>query len=135
MTREQEIEQAIKENCLSSVSVIFFKMGAEWADAHQPQVAYLEHEIERLKSKLQAADDLNALLTAELEKAKSPWISVEDRLPKEEDPDDKGYSVSVIGLFSDGSVSKCFCSLEEGIWFIEGLTCDPPTHWMPIPEL
>ena len=45
-----------------------FKDGADWADAHNPEMAYLEHEIERLKSKLQAADDLNTLLTTELEK-------------------------------------------------------------------
>jgi len=60
-----------------------------------------------------------------------PWISVNERTP-EEDPDDKGYSVEVIGLFKDGRVSKCYCSIEEGIWFIEGLTCDKPTHWMPM---
>ena len=63
-----------------------------------------------------------------------PWINVLDNLP-EEDPDDKGYSVEVIGLFPDGRVSKCFCSMEEGIWFIEGLTCDKPTHWMPLPKV
>ncbi|MBR7154325.1 MAG: DUF551 domain-containing protein [Paludibacteraceae bacterium] len=63
-----------------------------------------------------------------------PLISVNDKLP-EEDPDDKGYSVEVIGLFQDGRVSKCFCSINEDIWFIEGLTCDKPTHWMPIPKV
>ena len=63
-----------------------------------------------------------------------PWISVNDKLP-DEDPDNKGYSVDVIGLFSDGSVCKCFCSMDENIWFIDGLTCDKPTHWMPIPEV
>lgn len=61
----------------------------------------------------------------------NPWIGIEERTP-DEDPDDKGYSVEVIGLFPDGRVSKCFCSMEEGIWFIEGLTCDKPTHWMPM---
>ena len=53
-----------------------------------------------------------------------PWISVNDKLP-EEDPDNKGYSVEVIGLFSDGSVCKCSCSIEEGIWFIGIITSDP----------
>lgn len=125
MTREQEIEQAIKENCLSSVSVIFFKMGAEWADAHQPQVAYLEHEIERLKSKLQAADDLNALLTAELEKAKSPWISVEDRLPKE----DGNY----LALFKRNNY-MCTLEFKNNYWKVAGYQSDI-THWMPIPKL
>ena len=64
----------------------------------------------------------------------SKWINVLDNLP-EEDPDDKGYSVEVIGHFPDGRVSKCFCSIEEDIWFIEGLTCDKPTHWMPMPQV
>lgn len=71
-----------------------FIAGAEWADSHptifnqcvneqspdylagyeqgrkdvNPEIAYLEHKIERLKSKLQAADDFNTLLTTELEK-------------------------------------------------------------------
>lgn len=63
-----------------------------------------------------------------------PWISVLERMPAE-DQDNKGYSVEVIGLFPDGSVSKCFCSIEEDIWFFEGLTCDKPTHWMPMPKL
>ena len=68
------------------------------------------------------------------EHPKSPWISVEERIP-EEDPNDKGYSVEVIGIFPCGNVSDCFCSIEEDIWFTKGLTCDRPTHWMPIPEL
>lgn len=63
-----------------------------------------------------------------------PWINALDNLP-EEDPDNKGYSVNVIGMFPDGRVSHCFCSIEEDVWFIKGLTCDRPTHWMPIPEL
>lgn len=62
-----------------------------------------------------------------------PWINVLDNLP-EEDPDGKGYSVEVIGLFPDGQVSKCFCSIEEDIWFFEGIPCDKPTHWMPMPK-
>ena len=63
-----------------------------------------------------------------------PWISVNDKLPGE-NPDNKGYSVEVIGLFSDGSVCKCYCSIEERIWFIGIITTDQPTHWMPIPEV
>ena len=63
-----------------------------------------------------------------------PWINVLERMPAE-DPDNKGYSVEVIGLFPDGRVSKCFCSIEEDIWFFEGLTCDKPTHWMPMPKV
>ena len=63
------------------------------------------------------------------------WISVEERLPKE-DKDNKGYSVEVIGLFLDGDVGKCYCGIEEGIWFfVDGWTCDRPTHWMPMPKL
>ena len=62
-----------------------------------------------------------------------PWISVKDRLP-DEDLFNRGYSVEVLGLFMDGNIriSHCYCSIEEGIWFFKGLTCDPPTHWTPI---
>lgn len=64
-----------------------------------------------------------------------PWISVEERLP-EEDPDFEDSSVEVIGLFSDGSISKCFRSLNDGIWFIGDIECEqPPTHWMPMPKV
>ena len=63
-----------------------------------------------------------------------PWISVNDKLPGE-NPDNKGYSVEVIGLFSDGSVCKWYCSIEERIWFMGIITTDQPTHWMPIPEV
>lgn len=63
-----------------------------------------------------------------------PWISVNDKLP-EEDTDNKGYSVDVIGLFSDGSICKCNCSIEDRIWFIGIIISNQPTHWMPIPEV
>ena len=61
------------------------------------------------------------------------WISVKDRLP-DEDLFNRGYSEEVVGLFMDGNIriSHCYCSIDEGIWFFKGLTCDPPTHWTPI---
>lgn len=75
MTREAQIRQTACDwlryyhpTCTQDMFVEAFRCGAEWADSHNPEIAYLEHEIERLKSKLQAADDLNTLLTMELEK-------------------------------------------------------------------
>lgn len=100
-----------------------------------------DEEIKELKERLKFADESIAdadkwiaKYKLELYKLRNPWIRVNDKLP-EEDPDDKGYSVEVLGLFPDGNTSKCFCSIEEGIWLIEGLTCDKPTHWTPIPQL
>lgn len=130
MTRRDEILQhAIECGCIEGTAEYYgFLQGAEWADAHQPQVVALEHEIEVLKSKLQAADDLNTLLTAELEKAKSQWISVEDRLPEinqvvltlgsEKNNED-------VRLLYRSPASRKFACLDY----------DEITHWMPIPEL
>ena len=99
MTRAEEIAEAIKERCRSSVAAVYFKCGAEWADAHQP----------------------------------SPWISVEERLPKKLEND----------CTSDYVLTKI-----EGprhVWYLvnkynydikawEG--CNNNTiQWMPIPTL
>lgn len=132
-----------------------FMAGAKWADAHptifnhcvneqspdylagyeqgkkdaNPEIAALEYEIERLKSKVQAADDFNTLLTVELEKAKSPWISVEDRLPEE---------ALVIARYGD---ILAFSSYMLGKWTVvcsvmgHPSIYSTPTHWMPIPEI
>ena len=94
-----------------------------------------DEEIECIKNEATAIMDEACALKTELNKLRNPWISVEERLP-EEDKDNKGYSVEVIGLFLDGSVCKCYCGIEEGIWFfVDGWTCDRPTHWMPMPKL
>jgi hypothetical protein len=104
------------------------------AHSRDEEINHLEECYEELA---EIANDLQTekqTLMIENVKLRNPWISVEERLP-EEDPDDKGYSVEVIGLFTDGSISECFCSIEEDIWFFEGLTCDKPTHWMPMPKV
>jgi len=133
MTREKQIEQEMRERHLSELSAILFRQGAEWADAHNPEIAYLKHEIERLTSKLQAADDLNILLTAELENAKSPWISVEDRLPEDLLTCEwvavklKGYPGWYRGYYSGTMwhyIDECGDEIRFNV-----------THWMPIPEL
>lgn len=84
-------------------------------------------EIEELELSLEAAADVVKILS-------NPWVNASKQLPPE-DKDNSGYSVKVIGMFADGHISDCFCSLEEDIWFIDIFTCDKPTYWMPIPEL
>lgn len=72
----------------------------------------------------------------EIEKLLNPWTLIKDGLP-EEDKDNEGYSVKVIGLFEgDGKkyISDCFCSIEEGIWYVDIFTSDQPIAWMPIPK-
>lgn len=107
-----------------------------------------EQEIERLKSKLQAADDLNTLLTAELGKAKSPWISVEDRLPEE---NGKYYVIAGgipdMSLYKNGKWVTAYKERKNvGSHFVEEVEMQDfeyshtdltgeVTHWMPIPEL
>lgn len=91
-------------------------------------------EVEMLQNQIAELSEQLKMNAENIQKLRNPLISVEDRLP-EGNPDDKGYSVIVIGLFSDGSVSKCFYSIEEEIWFIGIFTTDRPNYWMPIPEL
>lgn len=91
-------------------------------------------EVENLENAMHSVNEYCHQLRNKLYQLRNSWISVEDRLP-EEDKDNNGYSVKVIGMFASGSISDCFCSLEEDIWFIDIFTCDKPTHWMPIPEL
>ena len=97
------------------------------AHSRDIEVMNLEHLLKVERNSVKVLVEAN-------NKLRNPWISVEERIP-EEDPNDKGYSVEVIGIFPCGNVSDCFCSIEEDIWFTKGLTCDRPTHWMPIPEL
>ena len=60
------------------------------------------------------------------EHPKSPWISVEDRLPE--------YGELVLAVI-EGEVCLCECATDDGVWFERGLTTDKPTYWMPIPEI
>lgn len=61
------------------------------------------------------------------------WVKTSLFIP-EEDEFDKGYSKRVLGLFNDGSFCKCFCSIEEKIWFIDGIVCDEPVLWTYLPK-
>jgi hypothetical protein len=113
----------------------------EGAHSRDEEIKELKEEIESLQEQYNTCFDgftkrgtKMGELMKENVKLRNPWISVEDRLPME-NPNNKGYSVEVIGLFSDDCICKCDCSIEEGIWFIGIITSDPPTHWMPIPQL
>lgn len=59
----------------------------------------------------------------------SDWISVEDRLP-EEDEDVLGY---VIGRNVDAPAVVFYWSEEEG-WFSNGARDLNVTHWQPLPD-
>ena len=103
---------------------------SKFADAHSDILAAYNSLVLSYDKRGSSLQDLQK----ELDSLRRPWVRTLYKLP-EENPNEKGYSVEVIGLFPDGSVSKCSYSIEEGIWFIEGLTCDKPTHWMPMPEV
>ena len=103
-------------------------------DAYTAGAHSRDEEIGRMNITIRLYANHIEQLRKEIEQLRNPWINVLDNLP-EEDHDNKGYSVNVIGLFPDGRVSHCFCSIDEDIWFIEGLICDKPTNWMPMPKL
>ena len=69
------------------------------------------------------------------EHPKSPWISVEDRLPE---TDEIGRSIRV--LLRANSTLHVLIALydyENNVWRDDSNWCEitEPTHWMPIPEL
>lgn len=39
------------------------------------------------------------------------------------------YGKLVHGIFPDGREILCECSPEDGVWFIDIFTTDPPTWW------
>lgn len=106
----------------------------EWIDGYVVGAHSRDNEVEMLQRQIEELSEQLKMNVENIQRLRRPWVNVLNKLP-EEDPDYKGYSVEVIGLFSDGSVSKCFCSIEEDIWFFEGITCDKPTHWMPMPDI
>jgi hypothetical protein len=103
------------------------------AHSRDEEVNQLEKKVSALETVIVTARATISMQEAIIKDLRNPWISVNE-LP-EEDPDNKGYSVNVIGLFPDGRISDCFCSLDEDIWFIEGIIIDRPTHWMPMPKV
>lgn len=74
------------------------------------------------------------------ENPKSPWISVEERLP--EATDEFGRSEDVLILDENGWRTVAMYCIPENKWYlsvgaIQG-DCEYPfeiTHWMPIPKL
>jgi hypothetical protein len=57
------------------------------------------------------------------------WISTDERFPKlgERVLITYGYDV---GIWEE----PVYCALYDGSWTSENVTCNVPTHWMPIPE-
>lgn len=72
---------------------------------------------------------LNVLQWAD-EHPKSPWISVEDRLPEKIN---KFLSESVLCRYTRGS--KVYYHVSQYDYDYKQWQIDNVTHWMPIPEL
>ena len=85
-------------------------------DACLSVALYLLDEIEMLKFQLKAADSVNENLSKQVE-----WISVEDRLPKQ-----NGMYL-VFTDFGDIATIRSF-SIELGFLDVH------VTHWMPLPN-
>lgn len=60
---------------------------------------------------------------------KNPWISVEDRLPKEGECVFVRYGDVTHPLYSSAYM------IEKDLWSIEGYGNGEITHWMQVPEL
>lgn len=135
MTRVEEIRQAAHEYsdklavlCEGGNLFKNFCNGAKWADEH-PQFVHTDNS------------QVIANLEAEIERLKSPWISVEDRMP------DENSAVLVRGEIRDnGHADEFYVFLVENGEFVSAISGKPIwkldtfrdytfTHWMPIPEL
>ena len=54
------------------------------------------------------------------------WISIKDKLPEP--------GVEVILLFKTGEIFNGRRS-DEGVWFVDIITIDPPAYWIPCPKI
>ena len=135
MTREEEIRQAAAtwRNVAARINADSgsFIQGAKWADAH-PQFVHTDNS------------QVIANLEAEIERLKSPWISVKDMLPNVGEcvlAQTEGGSVSVMMYNSDNVFERSFglsytmkdggkTTINYNQTFKEAIT-----HWMPIPKL
>ena len=96
---------------------------------------YTEYDIQQAFEKgAQWADDNH----------KSPWISVEESLPKEDSERNDYMSVEVLTITDKGYISLDTYDYQTQRWFIhsEFLVVDENddslgevTHWMPLPKL
>lgn len=58
----------------------------------------------------------------------SPWISVKDRLPKE--------NTKVLAIWDDCIETAFYEYIDGDYWSNSEIGCDlPVTHWMPLPKL
>lgn len=135
MTKEQ-IKQnaekwAIYGNTRASLSLEILYQNTR--DAYIESAQSMLEEIKDLSIAATGLAKENKELKIKLAELRNQWINASKQLPPE-DKDNSGYSVKVIGMFTSGHTSDCFCSLEEDIWFIDIFTCDKPMYWMKIPK-
>ena len=124
MIREEEIKYASKDY----VNYLLDKQ-----EYHNEN--YTEYDIQQAFEKgAQWADDNH----------KSPWISVEESLPKEDSERNDYMSVEVLTITDKGYISLDTYDYQTKRWFIhsEFLVVDENddslgevTHWMPLPKL
>lgn len=87
--------------------------------------------IEKLISKLNHADEQIVSLVEAAESRR--WISVEERLPKANEYDSRGYAVPYLVM---NGWMRVTARRTENYWVLFGVgtVLEYVTHWMPLPQ-
>jgi len=130
MTQEQ-IKQNAEEyyDKLGSITIGVENEPNSIVDAYIAGAHSLDDEIARLKAEIEDDNAVIRQLKAELAKAKNPWVSVEERLPKTSDWVLVRREVAYFVFRAYYKHHTWYADSSFGEFEIE-----PPTHWMPIPE-
>lgn len=130
MTREEQIKQNAEKYAKyfdTSGEITIYKIAKEGyiAGAHSRD------------EEINALHDLLDTYERELDQLRNPWISVEERLPRDEDYDDENIYCFLVRQ-ECGFIYNCAFDGEEWLtaapdgeeWGVCGVT-----HWMTIPKL
>lgn len=85
------------------------------------------------KRRIITADFTAIKLTAKGYRKQSEWISVEERLPSEDEIRDE-YGELVPFLVVEKDTTQPFRAFYDGVVWGDGLVKLDVTHWMPLPE-
>lgn len=156
MTEKEIREHAVKhsqQHCSGYIDDSIVHSYITGAHLLDEEISELKNEVESLQEQYDTLFDgfkkrgkkLGELMKENV-KLKTPWISVSDRLPDEDDPNKEGYTVEVIGMADIADFEQCAwhrriynCRLDkrDNVWVYgdRDVICDKPDYWIPVPNI